>query len=105
MPDTRVVDDPKSYKHIKAEAAVVFAMVGTPSFVSAELSLVKSTNKKKSSESEGALTVSLPTDGSAYSDSSFVKDLSEVLFLPADRKRLTDIGPVQSVEWSMAHIY
>ena len=61
--------------------------------------------KSKSAEGEGNLTISLPADGSAYSDPSFVKELSETLLLPADCKRLVDIRPVQSVEWSMAHIY
>ena len=50
--------------------------------------------KSKSSEGEGTLIVSLPVDGSAYSDPSFVKELSETLLLPADRKRLVDIGLV-----------
>ena len=61
--------------------------------------------KSKSSKGEGTLTISLPVDESAYSDPLFVKELSETLLLPADRKRLVDIGPVQSVEWSMAHSY
>ena len=61
--------------------------------------------KSKSSEGEGTLTISLLSDGSAYSDPSFVKELSETLLLPADHKKLVDIGPVQSVEWSMAYLY
>ena len=70
-----------------------------PTSISTEPSPTNFAKKKsKSSESEGALTVTLPTDGSAYSDPSFVKDLFEVLLLLADRKRLTNIGPVQSVE-------
>ena len=98
MPDTRVMDDLEAYKLSKVEAAAAPAKVGTPSSVSAEPSPAKSAEKEKSSKNEGALTVTLPADGSAYSDPSFVKDLSEVLLLPANRKRLTDIGLVQSVE-------
>ena len=49
--------------------------------------------------------MALPIDGSAYSDPSFVKELTEGLLLLADRKRLNEIRPVKSVEWSMAHAY
>ena len=89
-----------------AEAASVVA-AGAHVTISPDPSPAKSVKrvKSKSSEGEGTLTISLPADGSAYSDPSFVKELSETLLLPADRKRLVDIGPVQSVEWSMAHLY
>ncbi|KAL5565741.1 hypothetical protein UlMin_028905 [Ulmus minor] len=102
--DTRVIDDPEGYKQSKIEAASVAAAGAR---VSPDLSPAKSAKraKSKSSEGKGTLTVSLPADGSAYSDPSFVRELSETLLLPADRKRLVDIGPVQSVEWSMAHLY
>ena len=49
--------------------------------------------------------MTLPAKGSAYSDPSFVKDVTEGLLLPADRKRLSEIGPVKSAEWSLAHTY
>ena len=49
--------------------------------------------------------VALPVDGSAYSDPSFVKDVTKGLLLPANRKRLNEIGLVKSAEWSMAHAY
>ena len=49
--------------------------------------------------------MTLPTEGSAYSDPSFVKDGIDVLLLPTDCKRLNEIGPVQSTEWSSAHCY
>ena len=106
LPETRVMDDPEGYKQSKAEAASA-ASAGILVSFSPDPSLVRFAKKAKSnsSEGEGTLTVSLPTDGSAYSDPSFVKELSEALLLPADRKRLADIGPVQPVEWSMAHIY
>ena len=80
---------------------------GAPFATPANPSLAKSSRKTrlKSTESEGMLTVSLPVDGSAYSDPSFFKEVTEVLLLLADRKRLTDIGPIQSVEWSLAYIY
>jgi len=104
--DTRVVDDPKGYKQSKMEAASV-AAAGACVTVSPNSSLAKSAKrvKSKSSEGERTLTVSLPADGSAYFDPSFIKELSDSLLLPVDRKRLVDIGPVQSVEWSMAHLY
>ena len=91
----RVVDDPKGYKQSKIEAASV-AEAGTHVTVSPDPSPAKSAKraKSKSSEGEGTLTVSLPADGSTYSDPSFVRELSETLLLPADRKRLVDIGPV-----------
>ena len=106
LADTRVVDDPEGYRQSKIEAASVTA-VGAHVTVSPDPSSAKSAKrvKSKSSEGEGTLTISLLTDGSAYSDPSFVKELSETLLLPADHKRLIDIGPVQSVEWSMAHLY
>ena len=40
----------------------------------------------KSSEGEGALTMTLSTEGSAYSDPSFVRDVTDALILPADCK-------------------
>lgn len=40
----------------------------------------------------------MPFDGSAYSDLSFVKEETEARLLPADQKRLAEIGPVQSTE-------
>ena len=103
--DTRVVDDPEGYRQSKIEAASVTA--GAHTTVSPDPSPARSTKrvKSKSSEGKGTLTISLPADGSAYSDPSFFKELSETLLLPADSKRLVDIGSVQSVEWSMEHLY
>ena len=98
LPDTRVMDDPEGYKLSKAEAASTLAtQVGTPlASASIEPSPAKAAKKarSKSSEGEGTLIVTLPTDESTYYDPSFVKDLSDALLLPADHKRLTDIGPV-----------
>ena len=51
------------------------------------------------------MVVPMPSDGSTYSDPSFVKDATEALLLPVDRKRLSEIGPMQSTEWSCAHAY
>ena len=48
--------------------------------------------------SEGVVT--LPTKGSAYSDPSFMNAVTEGLLLPADLKRLNEIRPVKSSEWS-----
>ena len=75
--------------------------------MSAEPSPVRSAKKAKgkSSEARDSVVVPMPFDGSAYSDPSFLKDATEALLLPADRKRLTEIGPVQSAEWSCAHAY
>ena len=98
LPDTKVVDDPEAYKLSKAEVATAPAKIGMIGSVSVEPSPAKPPKKKKSSKGEGALTISLPADGSTYLDPSFVKDLSEALLLPADCKRLVDIGLVQSVE-------
>ena len=90
FPDTRVVDDYPSTKSSTTEAS------GAPFATPADPSPTKSSRKTKlkSTESEGMLTVSLPSDGSAYSDPSFVKEVTKVLLLPTDRKRLTDIGPI-----------
>ena len=95
LPDTRVVDDPEGYKQSKVEAASVVA-TGTHTTLSPDPSSARSVKKvkTKSSEGKGTLTISLPADESAYLDASFVKELSETLLLPADRKRLVDIGPV-----------
>ncbi|KAL5567410.1 hypothetical protein UlMin_030574 [Ulmus minor] len=64
-------------------------------------------NKAKGKYTEGgnSIVVPMPSDGSVYSDPSFVKDATEALLLSADRKRLSEIGPVQSAEWSCAHAY
>ena len=74
---------------------------------SVEPSPAKSAKKAKSrsSEDEGKVVVTLPTEGSAYSDPSFVKEVTEGILLPADRKRLNEIGPVKIAEWSLAHAY
>ena len=106
LPDTRVMDDPEGYKLSKAEVAATQGKT-PPASTSIELSLAKSAKKarSKSYEGKGTMTVSLPDDWSAYSDPSFVRDITEVLLLPADRKRLNEIGPVQSAEWSLAHAY
>ena len=75
--------------------------------ISVEPSLVKSAKKAKSwsFEDEGKVMVTLPAEGSAYSDPSFVKEVTEGLLLPADQMRLNEIGPVKTAEWSLAHAY
>ena len=93
--NTRVTDDPKGYKLSKAEVAATQAGT-TLATTSIEPSLAKSTKKAKSKSHEGEETmiVSLLVDGSAYSDPSFMKDVTEALLLSSDRKRLNEIGPV-----------
>ena len=106
QPNTRVVDDPKAYKLSKIEAAS--KEVGkSQATASAEPSPVKSVKKAKGKSLEGGdiVVVHMPSDRSAYSDPSFVKDATEVLLLPVDRKRHAEIGLVQSAEWSLAHAY
>ena len=106
LPDTRVVDDPEAHKQSRAE--VVSTLVGkSQGAASAEPSPVKSAKKAKgkSFEGEDSVVVPMPSDGSAYSDPSFVKEATKALLLPVDRKRLAEIGPVQSAEWSCAHAY
>ena len=49
--------------------------------------------------------MTLPAEGSAYSDPSFVNEVTEGLLLAADRRRLSEIGPVKAAEWSLAHAY
>ena len=51
------------------------------------------------------LVMPMPSDESTYSNPSFVKDVTEALLLPVDRKRLAEIEPVQSAVWSLAHAY
>ena len=73
---------------------------------SAEPSPAKAKKAKgKSSEGGDSVVVPLPSDESVCSDPSFVKDATEALLLPADRKRLSEIGPVQLAKWSCAHAY
>ena len=78
-----------------------------PVSTSVELSSAKSANKAKSwsSEDEGNMVVTLPAKGSTYSDPSFVKNVTEDLLLPANRKRLNEIGPIKTTDWSLAHAY
>ncbi|KAL5573741.1 hypothetical protein UlMin_023338 [Ulmus minor] len=102
LADTRVVDDPEAYKLSKAEAAVGKSQ----STGSGEPSPGKAKKAKgKSTEGGDSVVLPMPSDGSVYSDPSFVKDATEALLLPADRKRLSEIGPVQAAEWSCAHAY
>ena len=106
LPDTRVVDDPEAYRQSRAAASA--AQEGTlPVSRSVEPSAAKSAKKAKtkSSEAEGKVLVGFPAEGSAYSDHSFVNEVTEGMLLPADRKRLTEIGPVKTTEWSLAHAY
>ena len=95
-----------AYKQSMAEA--VLTLVGkSQGATSAEPSLVKSAKKAKGKSSEGgdSVVVPMPADGSANSDPSFIKEATEALLLPAYWKRLANIGPVQSAEWSFAHAY
>ena len=67
--DTRVVDDPKGYRLSKAETNAI--QTGKPPVsASVKPSSAKSTKKVryKSSEGEGLMTVTLPTEGSASVD-------------------------------------
>ena len=93
------MEDPEGYKQSKAEATSA-PTARVLASLSPDPSLAKSAknSKSKSSEGEGALTISFPAAGSAYSDPSFVKKLSETLLLPTNHKRLANIGLVQSVE-------
>ena len=83
----------------KAEAASTHAGKSQAT-ASAEPSPVKSMKKAKgkSLEDGDTVIVPMPSDGSAYSDPSFVKDATEALLFPVDRKRLAEIGPMQSTE-------
>ena len=106
LADTRVVDDPEAYKQSRAAASA--AQEGTPPVSgSVEPTATKPAKKAKtkSSEADGKVLVSFPAEGSAYSDPSFVNEVTEGMLLPADRKRLTEIGPVKTAEWSLAHAY
>ena len=73
----------------------------------AELSLAKGAKKAKtkSSEDEGKIMVGFPAEGSAYSDPSFVNEVTEGMLLLADWRRLNEIGPMKTTEWSLAHTY
>ena len=106
LPDTRVVDDPEAYKQSKAAASTI--LTGTPA-VSGSVgpSPAKSAKKAKtkSSKDESKILVGFPAEGSTYSDPSFVNEVTEGMLLPADRRRLTEIGPVKTTEWSLAHAY
>ena len=51
--------------------------------------------KTRSSEDEGKIVVTLPTEGSPL----FVNEVTEGLLLLAERRRLNEIGPVKTVEW------
>ena len=74
-------------------AATQIGMPPVSTFI--ESSHAKSTNKVKSKSSEGGgvQTVTLLAEGSAYSDPSFIKDVTEGILLSADCKRLNVIGP------------
>ena len=42
--------------------------------------------------------VGFPAEGSTYSDPSFVNEVTEGMLLPADWRRLNEIGPVKTTE-------
>ena len=84
LPDSLVVDDPKSYRMKKVETALIQA--GTPLVsASVEPSPARSTKKalSKSSEGDRVLTMNLPTEGSAYSDPSFCERGNRGASLPS----------------------
>ena len=68
---------------------------------------VRSAKKAKSlsSEDEGKIMVNFPAEGSAYSDPSFVNEVTDGLLLLADQRRLNEIGPMKTTKWSLAHAY
>jgi len=68
---------------------------------------MKSTKNAKGKSLEGGDTVVvlMTSNRFVYLDPSFVKDATDALLLPADRKRLVEIGPVQSADWSLAYAY
>ena len=70
-----------------------------------EPSLAKFLRKMKSNEAEGLVNMALLSNGSAYSDPSFIKGIANFLLSPVKRNRLVEIGPIQAAKWSMAHIY
>ena len=105
-----VVDDYLAMKSSMTNPSIVLAVTptGTPlagALAKSSLALSSRSARSKSSESERMLNFSLSSDESAYLDPSFVKEVIDVLLLPADHKTLTSIGPIQSAERSLAHIY
>ena len=74
---------------------------------SVELSPAKSSKKAKtrSSEDEGKIVVGFPAEGSTYSDVSFINEVTKGMLLPADRRRLNEIGPVKTTKWSLTQAY
>ena len=82
--DTRVVDDHAVAKSSTAEAFTTPA--ATPSrtppnvFMDPSPARFSRRTKSKLSESEGMVIVSLLADGSRYSDTSFVKEVTDALF-------------------------
>ena len=100
------MDDPKGYKQSKAAAST--AQTGMPPVsASVEPSPAKLAKKAKtrSSEDERKIVVTFPAEGSTYSDPSFVNEVTERMLLPADRRRLNEIGHVKTKEWRLAHTY
>ncbi|KAL5544751.1 hypothetical protein UlMin_008535 [Ulmus minor] len=97
LPNTRVVNNPEAYKQSKAATSAT--QIGMPPVSgSVEPSLAKSAKKAKtkSSKDEGKLLVAFPAEGFAYSDPSFVNEVTDCMLLPRDRRRLNEIGPVKT---------
>ena len=91
LPDTRVVDDPEAYRQKRAGSSAA----QTSAQLAPDSSPAKAAKKprSKSSEDEGKVVVTLPAE------------VTEGLLLAADRRRLSEIGPVKAAEWSLAHAY
>ena len=79
--DTFVVDDRPTAK-------------SSATLGSVEPSLAKSSRNTKPDEFEGVMFVTLPLDGSMYSNPSFIKGVANDLLLLTDRRRFADIGQV-----------
>ena len=74
---------------VEAASTPAATQAGTPpTSTSIELSPAKSTKRvrSRSSDGEGTMTVTLLTNGSAYSNPFFVKDVTEPLLLLVDRR-------------------
>ena len=84
---------------------IVIGVQSIPS-ASVEPSPAKSSAKKvKTSEEDGFVNLAFPFDESAYSDPCFIPTAADTLLLPANHRRLNDIGPIQATKWGIIHQY
>ena len=89
MHDTSIVDD----KPATGSNAPAMSSKASPA--------KSSTKRSRSSHEEGNMTLSISSDDSIYFEPSFLHDTTDSFLLLSDRKRMSNISPMQAADWGI----